>query len=126
MFREIYFWMYHYLCKIKTNKTPAFNSLLIICVFQGFNLGTCVIVINYLLGFGHFNFDPNLVGLSSCIVLSLINYFVLFRHKDFIFDKYSKLNAKRKHKGQIYFWIYISLSILLFFISVANLAPQNS
>jgi hypothetical protein len=121
MFNEIYFWTYNYLRKIKTNDTPAFNSYLLICIFQGANVGTIWVIINYFL---KVDIDKNTavaLGIVLTVLLSIINYFLLYANREDIFTKYNNLQTKRRLKGQIYFWIYVLMSFTLFYVSVANL-----
>ena len=125
MFREMYFWMYSYLSKIKTNKTPAFNSYLIVSVLQIFNLCTLGIFINY---FFKIDVDKNsaaYLGLFLAAIFAFINYFILYSKREIIFKKFSEIPSKRKTKGQVYFWLYVSLSFIIFFVSVAKIVtPQ--
>jgi hypothetical protein len=121
MFSEFFFWMYSYLRRIKTNDTPALNGYILICLFQFFNLGTIWVMTNYFL---RINFEKNIavyIGLSTIFILYIFNYFQLYAKREVIFIKYEALNQKRKIKGQIYFWIYILLSLILLFLSAANL-----
>jgi hypothetical protein len=62
MFRELYYWMYMTLKKIRTNDTPAFNASLLLCI----------------------------------------------------------LPPERRTKGQIYFWLYVVLSLVIFFAAGIN------
>jgi len=121
MFNEIYFWMYSYLSRIKTNKTPAFSAYLIVSVLQIFNLGTLFVWINYFLKFDIDKISSIYLGLFLAAIFSIVNYFVFYAKRDFIFRKLEELQSNRKIKGQIYFWLYVILSFVIFFMSVANL-----
>lgn len=125
MFNEIYFWMFTYLGRIKTNKTPAFNAYLIISILQIFNLGTLLILINYFL---KFNIDRNAAvyfGLFLAIIFAILNYFIFYAKREDIIKKYGELLPERKTRGQICFWLYVLLSFVVFFVSVSKLVIQK-
>jgi hypothetical protein len=125
MYKEIYFWMYSYLSRIKTNKTPAFNSYIIICVLQLFNIGTLGGVINF---FFRTDIEKTLavyVGLTTMCFLYILNYFLLYNKREEIFKKYKDAPARRRTTGQLYFWIYVLLSFTIFFVVIANLVTQR-
>jgi len=85
MFKEIYFWMYYYIKRIKSNDTPAFSSYLLICILQSFNVGTIGILVNYFL---KVNIDKNttvLIGIVWAVLLSIINYFLLYAKREIKF-----------------------------------------
>lgn len=127
MFNELYYWMYYHLCKIKTNDTPALNAYIIISVLQGFNIGTIYIIAAYFLKVDT-STDRNTalyMGLSLIAVLYLINYFLLYRKRETIFQKYESASPKRKTKGMIYFWLYVVLSLVILFTLGINLVPTK-
>lgn len=121
MFNEIYFWMYFYLSKIKTNKDPAHNAFIIICVLQIFNLGTICAWINYFLSININNTTALYIGIILAVMLNILNHFLIYAKREIIFDKYKNMPQDRKKKGQISFWFYVVLTFVIFFVSVANL-----
>jgi hypothetical protein len=125
MFKELYFWMYSYLSIVKSNKTPAFNAYLIISSFQIFNLATVIVWINYFL---KINIDKDaavIFGLLIASIFAVINYFFFYKKREYIFTKYQKLSPNRKTKGKAIFWSYILLSLIIFFLSIANLVDPK-
>ena len=122
MFKEYYYFMFYYLRSIKTNDTPAFNAYLLISLLQGLNIESIYIIVAYIF---RFSYTPNkniiiYIGLSLSIALFIINYFLLFAQRKNIFDKYELLSQKIKSKRMIYFWAYVTISVIIFFVSVAN------
>jgi len=114
--------MFYYLRSIKTNDTPAFNAYLLISLLQGLNIESIYIIVAYIF---RFSYTPNkniiiYIGLSLSIALFIINYFLLFAQRKNIFDKYELLSQKIKSKRMIYFWAYVTISVIIFFVSVAN------
>jgi len=125
MFKEIYYWMTTRLSKIKSNDNPPFNAYFMICFLQGFNIETIFIVVNY---FTKIHFAKNSYiywGLLEAFILFLINYNTLYKNKNEIYEKYVKIDSKRKTKGLIFFWLYVSISIILFFVAAAYLVTPN-
>jgi hypothetical protein len=121
MFEEIYYWIYFYLKRIKTNDTPAFNAYLLICTIQFFNFGTLLVLIDY---FWKVEYEKNTVMCMELLVagaLCILNYFLFYSKREVIFLKYIDLIPQRRVRGKIFFWIYILFSFSIFFISVANL-----
>jgi hypothetical protein len=127
MFGELYYWMYQYLRKIKTNDTPSTNAYFLICLLQGFNIMTFTVVVAY---FFKLNVAVNrnitiYLGLALTVTLFIVNFILLFARRNMIFAKYDAMKRERKIKGQIYFWLYFLLSFIIFFVSVANLVEPK-
>lgn len=125
MFEELYYWMYLNLRKMKSNNMPAFNAYILICLLQIFNLGTLAVIINY---FFKINIDRNLAictGIGLAFLLAVINRILLYNERETIFKKYEKNLPGRKVKGQIYLWLYVLLSFVAYFVSVANLVTPK-
>lgn len=125
MFKELYYWMYYYLRQIKTNKTPAFNAYVIICALNGMNIETLAAIVNYFAKIDGTKFSAVYVGGGLAGILYIINYFSFYSKRKDIFEKHDKLEGIRKTKGQIYFWLYIVLTFVIFFLVVANLVTPH-
>jgi len=119
--------MYITLQKIKTNDTPAFNSYILICLLQMMNILTIALILNCFLKINT-NTDRNTaiyMGIAIITVLYLVNYFLYYAKRDTIFEKYKGMSPERKTKGQIYFWLYVVLSVVFFFVAGINLVTQR-
>jgi len=127
MYRELYYWMYMTLRKIKTNDTPAFNASLLICILQMANIGTVCIIGAYLFKIDTLTdrITAVYIGLGLYIFLFVINYFLLYAQRELILERYQDLLPKRKTKGQIYFWLYVLLSLVIFFVAGINLVTPK-
>lgn len=113
MVNELYYWLYEYLKKIKTNDNPAFNAFIGISFFQGINVLTLVGIANYFLAF---DISRNTVIYSGIIIyvsLTAINFFSLFVKRNKIIKKFEGFSAKRREKGKLYLWLYILATIAL-------------
>jgi hypothetical protein len=127
MFRELYYWMYMTLRKLKTNDTPAFNSYILICLLQMMNILTIALIINCFLKINK-NTDRNTaiyMGIAMITVLYIVNYFLLYAQRVSIFEKYKDMPPERKTKGHIYFWLYVVLSVVVFFVAGVNLVTPR-
>jgi len=125
MFNEPYYWMYTYLKKIKTNDMPAFNACLLMCILQMANIGTILVVIFFFLKTNINKSIAVYAGLTMAVTLIVLNYFLLYIKRETIFEKYENNPLKRKTKGKIYFFVYVLLSLAIFFVALANLVTPN-
>jgi hypothetical protein len=93
------------------------------CLLQGFNIGTIYVIAAYLLKIST-TADRNTaiyMGLGLAVLLFITNYFLLYAKRESIFEKYTDMPPERKTKGQIYFWVYVLLSVVIFFTVGINL-----
>jgi hypothetical protein len=125
MFNEIYFWMYSYLRNIKGNSNPPLNAYLLVSVLQGFNIIMIWGIINYFYKYYVGRNNGIYIGLALAAVLFSINHFYLYSKRGEIFQKYEILNPERRRKGKLYFWLYVILSLVLFFYLAATLVTPR-
>ena len=126
MFAEFYYWMATRLSKLPTNDNPSYNAYFLIMILQNFNIVTIFILINH---FAKIKFPKGLVilmGLSLTIILVVIDYISLYSRRNEIFKKCENFSPYRRRKGLIYFWLYVVLSITIFWTLAAVLvSPSN-
>ena len=123
MFRELYYWMYITLKKKNPNDKPELNAYFLIGILQVLNIATIGTVIKYFLNI-NINIDRNIagfIGLGFAFISAIINRFILYNKREIIFKKCDNLPTDRRTKGQIFFWLYLILSIAIFVVTVANL-----
>lgn len=119
MYKELFYWMYTYLKKVKTNDTPAFTSICFIGLLQGFNLMTIGIIV-----FRRFLHDVGIdlelgkyLVIGGASILLFVNFLFLYRKREIICKKYENLSSSRKRKGLVWFWIYSLGSPVLVFMA---------
>ena len=120
MYKALYYWMYSYLSKIKTNKTPAFNAFLLIVLFEGVN---CISIGRIVYNITRFQSDDKITILCGAVsVFSIMgfNFFYLYQKRDSIFIEVSKYAEGKFKLSNTVFWIYILTSILFIVIVVLN------
>lgn len=100
---------------------PAFNAYILICLLQIFNIGTIATVINYFLKIDMKRDIAIYTGLGLAFIMVITNRFLLYNKREFIFKRYENIPIERRTKGQIYFWLYVVLSFVIFFVAIANL-----
>ena len=121
MYQALYYWMNYYLSKIKTNKDPAFNGVLLIMVFEACNLisiGRCIYNIT------HFKSDEQtaiLGGAITFIFLTVFNLAYLYSKRNQIFKEVAEYPENKLSLSNNVFWIYVIGSI-----SVISLVLINS
>jgi len=93
---------------------------------QALNIFTIEIIIFYVIKFDQtalINYsDFEAIGLF--IILNILN-FPLYNKRKNIVHEYEGLSKKQSVKGQIYFWAYVILSIVIFVVADANLVKRQ-
>lgn len=114
--KYFYYRIYKALTKLKTNKTPAFNAMILVVALQGMNIFSVYMLINYFLNLEFENKQTVTMGLSLYIILLIPNYFYLFRKKEKIMRKYQNETKEDRTWGIIGLLLYIIVSITVFFV----------
>ena len=123
LFKGIYYWMYRFAKRFKTNDDPAFNAYLLVVLLEGLNLITIFGIIsdNYL------NKKSNnasiIIGFSIFIVVTLLNYFFIYSNRKIIVTKFSSLSPKTKTFQKVLFIGYFLFTLLLFYYSKPGNLP---
>jgi hypothetical protein len=125
MFEELYFWMHSYLQRIKGNSNPPLNASILICGLQASNIVMISGVINYFLKIKMEKYNTIYFGIALMIVLYLLNHFHLYSKRNEIFQQYENRSPERQRKGKLFFWLYVLLSLFLFFYLAANLVTPR-
>jgi len=119
--KYIYLRIYQILKRVKTNDTPALNSLILFVALQAFNILSLIAICNF---FKFLRLDKNqtiIFGLSLYTFLLVPNYFFLYRKLEIIIKKYSNEPKEKRQRGSILVISYILLSIIFFFVIGENL-----
>ncbi|OJU51545.1 MAG: hypothetical protein BGN96_07915 [Bacteroidales bacterium 45-6] len=111
MFRELYYWLYELLKKVKTNDNPGFNAFLGISSFQCFNILTLAGIANYFLALDISKDATIYFGVILYVSVTAVNFFTLFRKKEEIAKQYGQLPAKRQSRGKLCLWLYMLMTV---------------
>lgn len=121
MVKKLYYILYELLRKVKTNDNPGFNAFIGISFFQFMNILTLCGLANYFFNIEISKSNAVYSGIFLYIILTTVNFFILFRKKDKIKKKYQQLPKERQRKGKLCFWLYALITIALFIYVIFNL-----
>jgi hypothetical protein len=111
-----YYRIYKALVKVKTNTTPALNSMLLVVILQGLNIFSILMIVKYFFNWEFTKLQSNIQGLLFYIIMLIPNYFYLYRKRDEIISRYQNESKEDKKWGIIGLLFYIVFSILVFFV----------
>ena len=117
MLTAIYYWIYYYLSKIKTNDDPAFNGLMILILLEATNLITVGRLIYITTPFGSNVHSVYIYGtiFVSCVIA--FNLFYFYRRRNIIFKNVSEYNPSKLKLTKYVFWLYF-IGSLVFLLGV--------
>ncbi len=118
--KYLYYKLWQQFKRVKTNDSPATNAMILLTLWQFLNLSLIYIIIEQY--FSHelrliFNSKREIylyVGFFYSL-LTLINYFLLYKNREKIFIKYKDETTKQNKLGNIILLIYIFGSFALLF-----------
>jgi hypothetical protein len=117
--KYLYYKLYYSLKKVKTNDTPATNAMFLISMIQFANVATLHVLLNYFFGIKLKLDSKNEVILfasSVGLVIYIINYFLLYKKRDEIYEKYKNESKYKKVLGFVFLVIYaIGSAIILYY-----------
>jgi amino acid transporter len=114
--RYLYFRLFKVLAKVKTNDTPAFNAMFMLTIFQICNILSVFMVVNYSFKREYNNHQSTIIGALLCFILLFLNYFFLFRKRAKIIKRYENETKEDRLWGIVALWIYVVVTIAVFFI----------
>lgn len=119
--RYLYYKIYQILRKIKTNDTPATNAMLIFSMFELFNIATLQVLLNHIL---HIKIGlkskDNIMffGVLLALLILIINYFVLYKKREIICEKYKDETKIKSMLGYVLLILYmIGSAALVYYFS---------
>ena len=122
MYKALYYWMFKCVSNVKTNNHPAFNSFLLIVLFEIINLtaiGKCIY------NSTHFQISKNATYVYAAIIFLVLmgfNFVYLFLRKSQIFQEVEAYNSDKLRLSYFIFLIYILASII-FIVLVVIFSP---
>ncbi|MDP4188422.1 MAG: hypothetical protein Q8905_10260 [Bacteroidota bacterium] len=125
MFAELFYWFYEILKKDRPNDSPCFDAFLGISVLQCFNVGSLLGVVNYFLAIKISKNVSVIIGVVLYVLITTINFFVLYRRKYEIIKKFENSSDKRQKRGKLYFWIYALTTMAFCIFVLANFTPKQ-
>lgn len=111
----IYFRIYQLLSNIKTNDTPALNSMLLLVILQAFNIFSIAIIFNSMHFYTLSKNQAYLFAITFYILLLIPNYLFLYRKLKKIISKYENEPKSVRLGRSIMVFSYIILSFVILF-----------
>jgi hypothetical protein len=116
--KYLYYRLWQLFAKIKTNDMPATNAMIFLTLWQFLNLSLIYILLKY--------YSLISIGLKSKVeiyitvgivysILTFIDYFLLYKNRDKIYEKYRNETNKQKYLGNILLALYVLGSFVLVF-----------
>lgn len=118
--KYLYYTFWQLLKKIKTNDTPATNAMLLISLCQILNIVAAYFIICLITNMEVIDFPKSTLYIFSASIGSMlffINYFVLYKKREVLVNKYMNETPKQRNKGRILLGLYFfgSLFIAIYF-----------
>ena len=118
--KYIYYKIFQSFRRIKTNDTPATNAMLLISGIECVNILTLLLVFNHFLNTKlNFNAKNEILLYPSilCVVIFTHNYFLLYKKREEICERYKNENKTHSRIGFVFLLIYIIGSfVFVYFI----------
>lgn len=118
--KYLYYRLWHFFKKIKTNDMPATNAMIFLTIWQFLNLSLVYILLKYY-SVVEIEFElksRNEIYLLAGVfysILTLLNYFFLYKNRGKINNKYKDESKKQRTIGNILLMFYIIGSFVLVF-----------
>ena len=118
--KYLYYKIYQSLRKVKTNDTPATNSMILLSIIQGANIATLQALLNHFFLIKIKLESRNEIFLfagSLMLVLYLINYFQLYKKREEICERYKNENKTQSRIGYATLFLYtFGSAVLVYFV----------
>ncbi len=101
------------------NNTPALYAMFWLSFIQWINLLTITIIINNYYSFAYFTFRTSKIVLVNSITLLFLiscNYFLLFKQRERLKEKFKNENRNMKVLGKVLLYMYMIGSFILIYI----------
>ncbi len=130
--KYLYYRLWHFFEKIKTNDMPATNAMIFLTIWQFLNLSLVYILLKY---YSIVEIEFELKSRKEIYlfagvfysILTLINYFFLYKNREKLNNKYKDESKRQKNAGNILLLLYIigSFALILYFGSKYTASIMN-
>lgn len=125
--RYFYYRLWRNFSRIPTNDTPAFNAMILLsCIIIANIIALLLCVNNFIRLNVLYKSKNDLIILSIFFSLGIfaINYFLLYKKKDQIAEKYKNETRQMKILGSVLLFLYIIASFILLY-AVSKIFPVS-
>lgn len=118
--KYLFYKIYQILKKVKTNDTPATNSMIILSITQGINLLILQLLLSHFFNIKLYFWSKKeiiLYELLIGLILYIINYIKLYKKREEIWEKYKDEGKKQSSIGYTILILYIiGSAALMYFV----------
>lgn len=121
--KYLYYKLWQTFKRIKTNDTPATNAMILLSCVQGVNLLILQILIKHIFQIEIKFVSKDAIMLFAALVgiaLMTINYFILYKKREEIYDNYKNESKNKSWIGFIFLLFYIFGSAALVYVVGSN------
>ena len=117
--KYLYYTLYRNLLKVKINSKPAYSAILLMTLFEFYNILTVLQLFPVTLQIIPKTKDEGeLSYIVAGIILLIINYFLLYKNVASLSYKYRNESENEKLRGTILLYCYAIVSIVAFFWTI--------
>jgi hypothetical protein len=123
--KYFYYRLWKIFSGIPTNDTPAINAMILLSCIHCVNIVAFIICVNHFIKINAFYLNKNeLITCSTVFALSMftINYFLLYKKREVIAEKYKNESNRLKILGTIFLCLYMIVSFVLVYV-VSKMFP---
>lgn len=118
--KYIYYRIWKLLSRIPTNDQPATNSVILLTIFENFNVATVYFMLQYYYKdyMVNLSFDKKIIAIVPTSIIMLLNYLFLYKRRNNLYEKYKNESKTQNRFGYVLLFIYIiaTFALLLYFI----------
>ena len=111
MFKEFCYYLYEIHAGKESDNSKFFSALIGISFLQEMNILTAWGLVNYIFNLVIPKKSVISLGIFISVLISVINYFYLYRNRNEIIKKTEGFSSKREKIGKTFFVIYIYIYI---------------
>ena len=126
MFKEFCYYLYEIHTGKESDKNKFFSALIGISFLQEMNILSIWGTINYLFDLVVPIDSIVFVGISLWIFITGINYFIIFKKRNYIMKRVNEFSIKREKVGKMFFLFYIIVTLFYIYYVIQNLTPIKS
>lgn len=123
MFKEFYYYVYEIHTGKGSEDSKFFSAILGITYFESMNFATLWGLLNSFFDFVITRNSVIFLSIISTLIISVINYFYLYRNRKEIIKKVERYSIKREKIGKTIFVIYIIATLFLLFYVIKHIVP---
>jgi len=123
MFKEFCYYLYEIHTGKESDNSKFFSATIGISFLHSMNVMAVWGITNYLFNLLIPKDSVIILGVFISVLISVINYFYLYRKRNEIIKKIEGFSSKREKIGKTFFIVYIISTLFLLFYVINNFVP---